>query len=98
MSGDLNSMNVAYYHHADTTGCVNDLLVGLALFSGHAKSTIAWARIAPFIETCKFNQVEPHARFKVTRDMLEAGHPLSSSYLTMTTLLQLKRQAITVSN
>ena len=32
-----------------------------ALFTGHDEGATAWGRIAPLIETCKMNGVEPYA-------------------------------------
>ena len=48
-----------------------------ALFAGHDEGATAWARIASLIETCKLNQVEPHAWLKSTLEKLAAGHPQS---------------------
>ncbi len=45
-----------------------------ALFAGHDEGAVAWTRIASLIETCKVNQVEPHAWLKATLEKLAAGH------------------------
>lgn len=46
-----------------------------ALFAGHDEGGRTWARIAPLIETCKLNGVEPYAYLKATLEAITAGHP-----------------------
>ena len=48
-----------------------------ALFAGHDEDARAWGRIAPLIEACKMNGVEPYAWLKSTLEKIAAGHPQS---------------------
>ena len=45
-----------------------------ARFAGDDEGAVTLARIVSLIETCKLNQVKPHARLKATLEKLTAGH------------------------
>ena len=46
-----------------------------ALFAGHDAGAQNWAVIASLIETCKLNDVEPHAWLTETLEAIVNGHP-----------------------
>ena len=45
-----------------------------ALFAGHDAGAENWATIAPLVETCKLNTIEPHAYLKATLTAIVNGH------------------------
>ena len=48
-----------------------------ALFAGSDGGAVHWAVIASLIETCKLNDVNPHAYLTDVLQRLIAGHPQS---------------------
>ncbi len=48
-----------------------------ALFAGSDRGGQHWAIVASLIETCKLNDVDPHAYLTDVLERLVAGHPQS---------------------
>jgi transposase len=48
-----------------------------ALFAGHDEGGHTWARMAPLIETCKLNTVDPYAYLRATLTAIANRHPAS---------------------
>lgn len=48
-----------------------------ALFAGHDAGAENWAVIASLIETCKMNEVDPHAWLAATLTAIVQGHKQS---------------------
>ncbi len=48
-----------------------------ALFAGHDAGAANWATIASLVETCKLNDIEPHAYLTATLQAIVNGHKQS---------------------
>ena len=68
---DPDDLRLAAVHQVGRAG----MAAKNALFAGRDEGAAAWAGIASLIETCKMNDVEPHAWLKSTLEKIAAGHP-----------------------